>query len=88
MRVCVCVCVCEVCVCVCEVCEVCVCVCVCVCVSFDTTVHRGGAKYQIPGHHGSHQTVLLESVIVMKEMFYLTTHPTHFIYGYMVSDIW
>ena len=23
-----------------------------------------------------------------KEMFYLTTHSTHFIYGYMSSDIW
>ena len=23
-----------------------------------------------------------------KEMFYFTTHSTHFIYGYMVSDIW
>ena len=23
-----------------------------------------------------------------KEIFYLTTHSTHFIYGYMVSDIW
>ena len=23
-----------------------------------------------------------------KEMFYLTTHSTHFIYGYMVSGIW
>ena len=23
-----------------------------------------------------------------KEMFYLTTHSTHFIYGYMTSDIW
>ena len=23
-----------------------------------------------------------------KEMFYLTTHLTHFIYGYMASDIW
>ena len=23
-----------------------------------------------------------------KEMFYLTTHSTHFIYGYMVFDIW
>ena len=23
-----------------------------------------------------------------KEMFYLTMHSTHFIYGYMVSDIW
>ena len=24
----------------------------------------------------------------MKEMFYSMTHSTHFIYGYMVSDIW
>ena len=23
-----------------------------------------------------------------REMFYLTTHSTHFIYSYMVSDIW
>ena len=23
-----------------------------------------------------------------KEIFYLTTHLTHFIYGYMASDIW
>ena len=23
-----------------------------------------------------------------KEMFYLTTLSTHFIYGYMASDIW
>ena len=23
-----------------------------------------------------------------KEMFYLTTHSTHFIYGYVASDIW
>ena len=23
-----------------------------------------------------------------KERFYLTTHSTHFIYGYMASDIW
>ena len=23
-----------------------------------------------------------------KELFYLTTHSTHFIYGYMASDIW
>ena len=31
------------------------------------------------------------SVCVCKErmeMFYLTTHSTHFIYGYMASDIW
>ena len=23
-----------------------------------------------------------------KEMFYLTTHSPHFIYGYLASDIW
>ena len=23
-----------------------------------------------------------------KEMFYLTTHSTHFVYGYMAPDIW
>ena len=23
-----------------------------------------------------------------KEIFYLTTHSIHFIYGYMASDIW
>ena len=28
------------------------------------------------------------SSVVRKEMFYLTTHSTHFIYGYMASDIW
>ena len=23
-----------------------------------------------------------------KEVFYLTTHSTHFVYGYMASDTW
>ena len=32
--------------------------------------------------------VLLIIIWKGKEMFYLTTHSTHFIYGYMVSDIW
>ena len=27
-------------------------------------------------------------VVLGKGMFYLTTHSTHFIYGYMASDIW
>ena len=27
-------------------------------------------------------------MIAEREMFYLTTHSTHFIYGYMASDIW
>ena len=28
------------------------------------------------------------TVLKEREMFYLTTHSTHFIYGYMASDIW
>ena len=27
-------------------------------------------------------------IIWRKEIFYLTMHSTHFIYGYMASDIW
>ena len=27
-------------------------------------------------------------ILGRNEMFYLTTHSTHFIYGYMASDIW
>ena len=30
----------------------------------------------------------VEGEIREREMFYLTTHSTHFIYGYMASDIW
>ena len=33
--------------------------------------------------HGYHTKYRRE-----REMFYLTTHSTHFIYGYMASDIW
>ena len=35
-----------------------------------------------------HELHLLNSVRREREMFYLTTHSTHFIYGYMASDIW
>ena len=34
----------------------------------------------------SHEGIL--SSIREREMFYLMTHSTHFIYGYMASDIW
>ena len=34
------------------------------------------------------KSILSESKEVRKEMFSLTTHSTHFIYGYMASDIW
>ena len=37
--------------------------------------------------------IKLNNLMVMveegrKEMFYLMMHSTHFIYGYMASDIW
>ena len=38
-----------------------------------------------PLSYFSFQPVLSERE---REMFYLTTHSTHFIYGYMASDIW
>ena len=58
--------------CVCACVCVCVCVCVCLCLYMFVWV------------------CLCECVCVYgrKEMFYLTTHSTHFIYGYMASDIW
>ena len=37
------------------------------------SLFRNYSKRQVPGR---------------KEMFYLTTHSIHFIYGYMASDIW
>ena len=36
----------------------------------------------------SYNNNLFNSEEGRKEMFYLTTHSTHFIYGYMASDIW
>ena len=45
-----------------------------------------------PSHHK--RMLLPQSYISLllsereREMFYLTTHSTHFIYGYMASDIW
>ena len=34
------------------------------------------------------QTDINREIEGRKEMFYLTTHSTHFIYGYLASDIW
>ena len=31
---------------------------------------------------------MVRTFVYEREMFYLTTHSTHFIYGYMASDIW
>ena len=41
--------------------------------------------YLIVVYHCSSYELSVEG---RKEMFYLTTHSTHFIYGYMASDIW
>ena len=38
--------------------------------------------------HVNNVSVLCISLLGTKEMFYLTTHSTHFIYGYMMSNIW
>ena len=38
--------------------------------------------------HGCCVTSLMFGYEREREMFYLTTHSTHFIYGYMASDIW
>ena len=35
-------------------------------------------------HHGLEREIRERE----RKMFYLTTHSTHFIYGYMASDIW
>ena len=35
-----------------------------------------------------HRTCIQVRHAIEREMFYLTTHSTHFIYGYMASDIW
>ena len=47
--------------------------------------HRGKLTHT---HTHTHTFSLSLSGKEGKEMFYLTTHPRHFIYGYMASDIW
>ena len=39
------------------------------------------------GSEGSNTTPVIRKKERKKEMFYLTTHSTHFIYGYMASDM-
>ena len=56
--------------------------------TLDTKLHnlyKNG--HQFMAHLKSNGTIL-NSVVGRKEMFYLTKHSTHFIYGYMASDIW
>ena len=44
--------------------------------------------HQRRGRHHTKACSLFSWAQREREMFYLTTHSTHFIYGYMVSDIW
>ena len=39
-------------------------------------------------NHNLTKIIDMAAIEGRKEMFYLTTHSTHFIYGYMTSDIW
>ena len=39
-------------------------------------------------YHSSWNWLLIGHISCRKEMFYLTTHSTYFIFGYMASDIW
>ena len=50
--------------------------------------HQQGFFYM---HHPTDRIVHTTAFVTpagRNEMFYLTTHSTHFIYGYMASDIW
>ena len=55
-----------------------ICVCMCVC------VRARALKAKNKHYHNFKSLVMHEG---RKEMFYLTTHSIHFIYGYMASDI-
>ena len=46
------------------------------------------AIYSLSGQRVHLTFYKILNVIGRKEMFYLMTHSTHFIYGYMTSDIW
>ena len=51
----------------------------------DRSVKSGRRNLLTVPSVGQRLHVILERE---REMFYLTTHSTHFIYGYMASDIW
>ena len=46
------------------------------------------ALYSFPEIFRHYTYCLVLHIEREREMFYLTTHSTHFIYGYMASDIW
>ena len=77
--------------------EGCSCELVCMSGLGNTAGSNEGICCPIAGNVGLYQgvrpTAVLQPVsqqlkLREREMFYLTTHSTHFIYGYMASDIW
>ena len=48
-------------------------------IKYRSSLHAASPTIKINWHSGHSPE---------REMFYLTTHSTHFIYGYMASDIW
>ena len=48
------------------------------------------AREETCSHHMGHSLISSKDSFMEREreMFYLTTHSTHFIYGYMASDKW
>ena len=53
----------------------------------STQVHKEISNSRLPTRHTASFHICMDKE-GRKEIFYLTTHSTHFIYGYMVSDIW
>ena len=64
----------------------CVCVCVCVCVIVLIRERERERERERDKERDKERERDKEEG--RKEMFYITTHSTHFIYGYMASDIW
>ena len=65
------------------------------CIFTTPIADRGPHIYLAPGGNvpcSAHNVLICLLACTLtcgrKKMFYLTTHSTHFIYGYMASDIW
>ena len=55
---------------------------------FLSPANNPGLCYPVCGMVHIKEPLLLIRKEGRKDIFYLTTHSTHFIYGYMASDIW
>ena len=56
--------------------------------AFRSLLHTSGSTHFDHINTGMHVQNDVFHLEREREMFYLTTHSTHFIYGYMASDIW